>query len=452
MNILIKSGKIINAENTRKADVLVLDNKIVQIAEDILATENMQVIDATGKYVIPGAIDPHVHMQLPTPAGPSSDDFLSGSIAALYGGTTTLLDFVTPAKGQSLITALENRKAEAERSLTDYSFHVSPVEWKKSIGQDLKDCIKNGITSFKVYLAYKNTVGLSYEDFYQVLKVVGKAGGLVTIHCEDGDKVEELRNKFAEEGKISPEYHAKSRPAEFEALAVKNAIELAKKADCPIYIVHVSSKLSLKHIEEAQQNGQTVYAETCPHYLLLDDSKYIGDFSSTVPYVISPPLRKKPDQDALWKAISNGTIYTVGTDHCPFNFEQKSVGISDFRKIPNGAGGVEHRLALLYTYGVLKSKITLNKWVEITSTQVAKIFGLKSKGKIEVGKDADIVIWNPEPENIITNKNHHQNCNLEIFAGFKTKGLTETVIRNGKIVIENGKLVISTEQGKFVRR
>lgn len=452
MYILIKNGNIINAEKTSKADILILDNKIVRIAKNISVTESTQIIDATQKYVIPGGIDPHVHMQLPTPAGPSSDDFLSGSIAALYGGTTTLLDFVTPSKGQSLTTALKNRKVEAEGTLTDYSFHVSPVEWKNTTGQELKDCIKNGITSFKVYLAYKDTVGLNYEDFYQVLKFVGKAGGLVTIHCEDGDKVEKLRNKFAEDGKISPEFHAKSRPAEFEALAVENAIELAKKAGCPIYIVHVSSELSLKHIEEAQRNGQIVYAETCPHYLLLDDSRYIGNFSETVPYVISPPLRTKTDQNALWKAISKGTIFTVGTDHCPFNLKQKSIGVSDFRKIPNGAGGVEHRLSLLYTYGVLQNKITLNKWVDLCSRQAANIFGLKSKGEIAIGKDADIVIWNPEFENTISVKNHHQNCDLEIFEGFKTKGFAETVIKDGNVVVEDGKMNNNVSKGNLIYR
>jgi dihydropyrimidinase len=452
MKILIKNGTIVTSTQSEITDVYIEDGKIVKIGSGLSCPENSTIIDAQNKLVIPGGIDPHVHMQLPTPAGPSSDDFKTGSIAALYGGTTTLLDFVTPSKGQSLNTALELRIAEATGALTDYSFHVSPVEWRDSTCQEIKDCLKHGITSFKVYLAYKNSVGLNYEDFYQVLQVVGKAGGLVTIHCEDGDKVDELRNKFAEDGKTSPEFHAKSRPAEFEALAVKNAIELAKKADCPIYIVHVSSELSLKYIAEAQQNGQTVYAETCPHYLLLDDSKYVGDFNQTAAYVISPPLRKKEDQEALWKAITDGTVKTIGTDHCPFNLKQKAAGINDFRKIPNGAGGVEHRLALLYTYGVLKNRISLNQWVDLCATQPAKIFGLSHKGNIAVGHDADIVIWNPDFENTISVKNHHQNCDLDIFEGFKTKGLAETVIKNGEIVIENGKLVSPQEVGRFLER
>lgn len=452
MDILIKNGTIITSSDTYKSDILIVENKISQIAKDIQSTKSCKTIDAEGKYIIPGGIDPHVHMELPTPAGPSADDFYSGSIAALFGGTTTLLDFVTPTKTQSLVLALNERKKEAEKSICDYSFHVSPISWTINTEQEIKDCIKNGITSFKVYLAYKNTVGLDYDNLYKVMKVVGNAGGLVTIHCEDGDKVDELRDKYASDNKLSPLYHAKSRPAELEALAVQKSIELAAKANCAIYIVHVSSRLSLEHISKAQQSGQKVYSETCPHYLLLDESRYEGDFAKTAAFVISPPLRKIEDCNALWEALKNGTIQTVGTDHCPFNFEQKAAGENDFRKIPNGAGGVEHRLSLLFSYGVLQKKIGLNKWVDLCSASPAKIFGLyPTKGEIQVGADADIVIWNPEQKNTISVKNHHQNCNLEIFEGIETTGIAETVIRNGVIKVDNRKLV-NEEFGKFIAR
>lgn len=452
MDILIKNGTIITSSNTFKSDVLIVGNKISQIAKHLQSTENCRIIDADGKYIIPGGIDPHVHMELPTPAGPSADDFYSGSIAALFGGTTTLLDFVTPTKTQSLVLALNERKKEAEKSICDYSFHVSPISWTSNTEDEIKDCIKKGITSFKVYLAYKNTVGLDYDNLYNVMKVVGSLGGLVTIHCEDGDKVDELRDKYANENKTSPLHHAKSRPPELEALAVQKSIELASKANCAIYIVHVSSRLSLEHISKAQKSGQKVYAETCPHYLLLDESRYEGDFAKTAAFVISPPLRKIEDCNALWEALKNGTIQTVGTDHCPFNYEQKSAGINDFRKIPNGAGGTEHRLSLLFSYGVNKNKISLNKWVDLCSTSPAKTFGLyPAKGEIQVGADADIVIWNPEPKNTISVKSHHQNCNLEIFEGFETTGIAETVISNGIIKVENGNLV-NEEIGKFIAR
>jgi len=452
MKILIKNGTIITSAQSEIADVYIENGKILRIGSSLSCPENTNIIDAKNKFVIPGGIDPHVHMQLPTPARPSSDDFLSGSIAALYGGTTTLLDFVTPHKGQSLTDALELRKQEASIALTDYSFHVSPIECRDTTEDEIKECIAQGITSFKVYLAYKNTVGLSNQDLFKVLKAVSKAGGQVTVHCEMGDEIDLMRNKFISENKTSPEFHALSRPAIFESDAVKNVIDMAKLVQCPVYIVHVSSHLSLKHIAEAQKNGQVVFAETCPHYLLLDDSKYTGDFNQTAAYVISPPLRKKEDQEALWKAISDGTVKTIGTDHCPFYLEQKAAGINDFRKIPNGAGGVEHRLALLYTYGVLKNRISLNKWVDLCSTQPAKIFGLSYKGSIDIGFDADIIIWNPDFENTISVKNHHQNCDLDIFEDFKTKGLAETVIKNGKIVIENGELVIQIDSGGFIRR
>lgn len=452
MNILIQNGTIITAEITLLADILTKDGKIAAIGTNLIIPENTKIINAAGKYVIPGGIDPHVHMQLPTPAGPSSDDFLSGSIAALYGGTTTLLDFVTPSRGQSLTEALEIRKQEASKSLTDYSFHVSPVEWRNTTENEIIECFKSGISSFKVYLAYKNAIGLSDEDFAQVLKTVGKAGGLVTVHCEMGDDIDVLRNNFVAENKTSPEYHALSRPAIYEAEAVKKTIEMANAASCPVYIVHVSSELSLKLIIEAQKKGQKVFAETCPHYLLLDDSKYHGSFDETAAYVISPPLRKKQDQQALWDSISDGTVLTVGTDHCPFNFAQKAAGINDFRKIPNGAGGVENRLALLFTYGVLTNKISLNQWVNLCSTQAAKIFGINTKGNIAIGYDADIVIWNPDYENTISVKSHHQKCDLEIFEGVKTLGVAETVIRNGKIVIKNGKMLATLEVGKFLKR
>ncbi|HOZ30211.1 MAG TPA: dihydropyrimidinase [Bacteroidales bacterium] len=452
MEILIKNGTIINSETSSIEDILVIDDKIVKIGKDIRVNKNCKIIDATGKYVIPGGIDPHVHMQLPTPAGPSSDDFFTGSCAALFGGTTTIIDFVTPARGHSITDALKKRRKEAEKSLTNYSLHVSPVEWRGTTEAEIKNCLKLGFNSFKVYLAYKNTVGLKDDEFELVLNTVVEHGGLVTIHCEDGDKVDELRNKFASEDNVSPLFHAKSRPAEFEALAVKKSIDLAAKYNCPIYIVHVSSVLSLEYIHQAQQTGQKVYAETCPHYLLLDDSKYLGEFNKTVPFVLSPPLRKKTDQEALWQAITTGTLQTVGTDHCPFNLEQKAVGINDFRRIPNGAGGIEHRLALLYTYGVLKHRISLNQWVDVCSTQPAKIFGLSHKGKIAVGFDADIVIWDPDFENTISVKNHHQRCDLEIFEGFKTKGLAETVIRNGRIVVDNGEMYTDTSNGNLLCR
>ncbi len=453
MNILIKNGAIVTSKKSFNSDIYISNGKIVQIKELLNILEPIdKTIDAKGFYIFPGGIDPHVHMHLPTPAGYSSDDFKSGSKAALFGGTTTLIDFVTPQKGQTLIDALNQRKTEAENSICDYSFHVSPVEWTKNTEQEITDCIKAGITSFKVYMAYKDSIGLNDDDIFKVMQVVGKAGGIVTLHCELGDNIDELRNALAEKGKLSPEFHPVSRPDYTESEAVKKAIELAKKAACTIYIVHTSAGKSVKYIEEAQKAGQQVYSETCPQYLILDDTKYIGDFEDTSKLVMSPPLRKREDQNILWESINKGIVKTIGTDHCPFTLEQKKNGIDDFRKIPNGAGGVEHRITLLYTYGVLQNRITLNQFIDITSTQAAKIFGLHpQKGEIAVGSDADLVIWNPEKENTISVENHHQNCDLEIYEGIKTKGTTEFVILNGEIVIEKGELV-SDRKGQFLKR
>ena len=453
MNILIQYATIVTSKQSFNADIFISNGKIAQIGSALEILEPIdRVIDASSHFVFPGGIDPHVHMHLPTPAGFSADDFATGSKAALMGGTTTLLDFVTPQKGESLIDALIDRKTEANQSLCDYSFHVSPVEWTKTTEQEIKDCIEAGITSFKVYMAYKDSIGLNDDDIFRVMHTVGKAGGIVMLHCESGDKVEELRNKLTEENKLSPEYHPVSRPIETEAEAVQMAIEMAKITKCPIYIVHTSAGQSIEYIEKAQKEKQKVFSETCPQYLLLDDSKYTGNFKDTAKYVLSPPLRKKEDQNMLWDAIRNGIIKIIGTDHCPFNFEQKQAGIIDFRKIPNGAGGVEHRMKLLYTYGVLRNRISYHQFVDITSTQPAKIFGLyPQKGEIAVGSDADLIIWNPKKENTITAKNHHQNCDLEIYEDFKTIGEPEIIIANGEIKVKSGDLV-SESKGKFLKR
>ncbi len=453
MKILITNGTIVNADKSLIADILTIDDKILKIASNIPVSDEYKIIDALDKYVFPGGIDPHVHMQLPTPVGPSSDSFYTGSKAAVFGGTTTLIDFVTPTRGQPLTDALQKRIAEAKDSITNYSFHVSPVEWQNSTKAEIQECFTKGYPSFKVYLAYKTSVGLNDYEFEQVLQTVGKLGGLVTIHCELGNEIEELRNKLISENKTSVEFHPVSRPAEMEAQAVEKAIKLAAKHNCPIYIVHVSSELSLNLIKIAQDKGQTVYAETCPHYLLLDDSTYSGSFDKTASFVLSPPLRKKSDQDALWSAINQNTIQTIGTDHCPFNFSQKKIGQNDFTKIPNGAGGVEHRIELLFTFGVLTNKISINKLVDITSTQAAKAFGLfPKKGIIAQGTDADIVVWNPKTERTISSKTHHQNCDCNIFEGFKIKGQAETIIIGGEIIVEDTKLSNHISKGKLVTR
>jgi dihydropyrimidinase len=317
---------------------------------------------------------------------------------------------------------------------------------------EIEECVKSGFRSFKVYMAYKDSIGLNDDVLLKVMQVIGKVGGVLLVHCEMGDEIDELRDQLFKENKTSPFYHPLSRPAILEAQAVKKAIELAAKTNCALYIVHVSSEKSLSHIHEAQAKGQKVYAETCPQYLLLDDSKYNGSFKETAAYVMSPPLRKRQDKEALWKALQDGNFQTIGTDHCPFNLEQKRNGEEDFRKIPNGAGGVEHRMALLYTYGVFEGRISLNQLVELTSTNAAKIFGLyPQKGIIAEGSDADIVIWNPGTEEVISAKTHHQNNDQSIYEGIKARGSVDMIIRDGRVILENNKLCKHLSQGQLLK-
>ncbi len=454
MKLLIKNGQIINADSGLKADILCENGIIQAIAPRISDSKADSIIDAAGLYVLPGGIDPHVHMHLPTPAGFSADDFYSGSKAALMGGTTTLIDFVTPTKEQSLPEALQARKEEARDSLIDYSFHISPVQWTPTTGKEIQICIEDeGITSFKIYMAYKKTIGLEDALIRKVLKSVGRYGGLVTAHCELGDEIEKRREDFIKNGKTGVEYHPLSRPAHLEAGAVARLLQMAKNENCPVYIVHVSTQQSLPFIEKAQKQGQAVFAETCPQYLLLDDTKYQGAFTGAAPYVMSPPLRKKEDNEGLWKALANSGIQTTGTDHCPFTIAQKRNGETDFTQIPNGAGGVEHRLALLYTYGVLKQKISLHKWVAVSSTNAAKLFGLyPEKGVIKEGSDADLVLWNPHSESVISSKTHHSRADNNIFEGFSIKGNPEYVIAKGVILLEKGILQKTSRRGNFLKR
>lgn len=452
MTILIKNGNIVTSAQTLRADILVRNGKIVRIDSSIQENAD-SVIDATGKFVLPGGVDPHVHLYLPTPAGYSSDNFKSGSIAALYGGTTTLIDFVTPSKGQSIFDALNIRIDEAKDCLIDYTFHVSPVDWHENSEKEILQCIEHGFPSFKIYMAYKETIGLNDDTIYHVMRVAGQNGGMVTAHCELGDEVSAFRDFYVNQKLTSPLYHLLSRPSKLEASAVKRAITLADQANCPLYIVHVSAGESVKHIQLAQRSGQPIYAETCPQYLLLDESNYNGDFNETAKFVISPPLRTQNDIAALWDGINNQVIQTLGTDHCPFSLEQKAVGKDDFRKIPNGAGGIEHRLALLYTYGVLQNRFTINKLVDLYATQPAKIFGLyPQKGELAVGSDADIVIWNPNTESVISAKTHHSKADLNIFEGTKVNGMADYVLSNGNIVIENKNLSNNIHSGKLLRR
>ncbi|MCX6230041.1 MAG: dihydropyrimidinase [Bacteroidetes bacterium] len=452
--LLIQNAKIINATGIIEADILIEGSKIIRIEKHLYSDDlSVKTIDAKGKYVIPGGLDPHVHLDLPTPAGNSSDDFYTGSRAALAGGTTSIIDFVTPSKGESLIKALHDRKAVASASCIDYALHMGITWWDASLAREIEYCIKHeGITSFKTYLAYKGSIGISYDELFEVMKVVAKYNGLVTVHCEDGDKVLARQIELIKEAKTSPRYHAVSRPADFEAEAVEKVLKMALETNCKVYLVHISSALSIEIIKKYR--NVTVFVETCPHYLLLNEDVYQSDDFSIAKFVMSPPLRGKKDNEILWQQLTENFIDTVATDHCPFNLKgQKDAGKNNFVRIPNGAGSIEYRNSLLFTYGVLTGKISLQQWVALTSFNAAEIFGLsQSKGSIEIGKDADIVIWNPEKEQEISISNQYQRCDSNIYEGFKLKGMAETVICKGNIVFDNNKLMTDTINGEFMFR
>lgn len=442
--ILITNGLIHTSDKIFKGDILTQNGRIVQVAEKIHADSfDALMIDASGKMIFPGGIDPHVHMELPSPAGNSTDDFYSGSKAALAGGTTTMIDFVTPARGESLISAFKERKKLAQKSLINYTFHVSPTWWGKDSAKEMEILVKEfGVNSFKCYLAYQNTIGINDEVLMEVMKIVRNLDSIVTLHCEMDEIIQKNVARFVSEGRTAPKFHPLSRPPEAEILAVEKAIKIAAKTGCKIYIVHVSTAGALELIKKAQKSGMEVYAETCPQYLLMDDRVYDQPFEKSAPFVMSPPLRKKEDQEALWEGIAVGTIQAVGTDHCPFNLKgQKDKGIDNFTLIPNGAGGVEHRLGLLYTYGVLANRISAEQFIKVTSENPASIFKLNNKGSIRVGYDADLVIWNPDKETVISAKTQFQNCDVNIYEGLKIKGVCEMVISNGMIVFKDHQVI-----------
>ncbi len=453
--ICVINSIVVNSNKIQSANVFIENGKISKIGNSIdLKEEDVIIIDAKNKYLLPGGIDPHVHLNLKTKAGYSCDDFYSGTKAALAGGTTTIIDFVTPdTREESLIQALKKRKEEAENAICNYAFHMSPLSWNESVASELEKCVKEeGISSFKTYMAYKAAIGLDTDIITQIMHKIASLDGIMLVHAELGEVVEDLQNQLLNEGKTTPKYHAESRPANVEEEAVKNIIEASMQTGCAVYIVHVSSGRTIELIQEAQKKGVPIFAETCPQYLLFDKSELDKPFYEAAPFVFSPALHEKHHKNQLWKGIENNIINTIGTDHCPFNlYGQKDLGINDFTQIPNGTGGVEHRLELLYTFGVLQNRISLQQMVDISSTQPAKIFGLQNKGIIKIGYDADLVIWNPETTKTISVENHMQNCDNNIYSGIEVKGKAETVILNGEIVYSsnNG---YTNSKGKYIYR
>lgn len=454
MKILIKNGNIVTAVDNYIADVLVEDGKIEAIGRK-LEMEVDKVIDVTNKLVIPGGIDPHTHMELPFGGTSSSDDFKTGTIAAAHGGTTTIIDFAVQYHGESLIEAIDNwhRKAEGKTAI-DYSFHLIATDLPDTRMSEMRQLINEGVTSFKLFMAYPGVFLVDDATIYRAMKVAGQSGGLICMHAENGLVINEIIKEALAEGKTAPKYHALTRPTKAEAEGVHRAIAIAELADSPVYIVHLSSSDALEEVREARDIGLPAYAETCPQYLFLDYSYYEREDFEGAKWVMTPPLREKWNQDKLWTGLAGNDLQVISTDHCPFCFkEQKELGRDDFTKIPNGGPGVENRMSLIYNGGVVGGRISVNRFVELTSTAAAKLFGLfPRKGTIAVGSDADIVIFDPNQEMTISSATHHMNVDYSAYEGMKVMGVTNTVLSRGRVVIEDGEYKGNPGDGEFLRR
>ncbi len=454
MRTVIRNGRIVTAVDDYDADILIEGGKVAMIAKSIDAGAD-RVIDARGRLVIPGGIDPHTHMELPFGGTFASDTFETGTRAAAHGGTTTIIDFAVQSKGQSLNQALDGwfKKAEGKTSI-DYGFHLICTDLPDERLPEMKALIGQGVTSFKLFMAYPGVFLVDDATIYKAMLTTGDAGGLICMHAENGVVIDAIVKRALAEGKTAPKYHALTRPTKAEAEGVHRAIALAEIAQTPVYIVHLSCDDSLQEVTRARDNGTPAYAETCPQYLFLDSSVYEQPGFEGAKYVMTPPIREKWNQEKLWRGLQFNDLQVVSTDHCPFCFkEQKELGINDFSKIPNGGPGVEHRMSLVYNGGVVSGKISLNRFVEIVSTAAAKIFGLfPRKGTIAVGSDADIVIFDPDEEMTISVKTHHMNVDYSAYEGMKVRGVTKTVLSRGDLVIEEGKYVGKPGHGEFLKR
>lgn len=452
MSILLKGGTVVSANGSRQADILIEGEKIARIGSRLDAKE-AQVIDVTGKLLFPGFIDTHTHFDLDNGVFMTADNFETGTMAAVAGGTTTVLDFATQNKGETLEEALENwHKKADEESSCDYGFHMAITDWNASVKEEIPVMTKEGVTSYKLYMAY-DSLRVSDSEIYQVLKAVAAENGIVGMHCENGDLVNEGIAAEKAAGHFKPSAHPASRPDTVEAEAIYRYMAIAKMAGAPVNIVHLSTERGLELIKAARKEGQKVYIETCPQYLLLNDETYsLPDFEGGK-YVMSPPLRKPSDQEALWRALREDTADTIGTDHCSFRFQgQKDYGKDDFSKIPNGAPGVEHRPALIYHFGVREGKITKEQMCRLLAENPAKLFGMyPQKGVLLEGSHADIVVWNPEQEWVIEAKTQVQNVDYTPYEGIRVAGRPEMVFLRGEKVAENGE-VLKKNCGTYVHR
>src|SRR6266478_6163809 len=452
---LIRNGTVVTAERSFAADILVEGETIRDIAPSLPAQNADRVIDAAGMLLMPGGIDVHTHLDMPFGGTTSSDDFETGTKAAAFGGTTTLIDFAIQPKGTRMRDALDTwwKKAENRASI-DYGLHMVVTDLGEAGLEDMDDLVREGVASFKLFMAYPGVLMVDDATIFQALGRTAKNGALVCLHAENGGVIDVIVRRALAEGKTAPIYHALTRPVTAEAEAVHRAVAMAEIAGAPVYIVHLSSEDALNKVREARDRGLPAFAETCPQYLLLSIEELERPNFEGAKYVFTPPLRPKEHLPKLWDGLKHDHLQVVSTDHCPFCFEdQKILGKDDFTKIPNGGPGIENRLQLIHHHGVNAGKISLNRFVEITSTAPARIFGMyPKKGAIAAGSDADLVIWDPGALYTISAQTHHMRVDYSMFEGFEVKGNVRTVMSRGEVIVDGGQWLGKAGRGQYLKR
>ncbi len=451
MTTVIRNGTIVTHDLTWKGDVRIEGGRITEIGEGLKGDTEL---DATGCYVMPGGIDPHTHLEMPFMGTYSADDFDSGTRAALAGGTTMVIDFVLPSPGQAPLDALQMWHNKSTRAHCDYTYHMAVTWWGEEVFGQMPEVVKRGITSFKHFLAYKGALMVNDEELFASFRRVREIGGVVMVHAENGDVVAELQRKLMEEGNTGPEGHAYSRPPQVEGEATNRAIMIADMAGVPLYVVHTSCEEAHEAIRRARQQGKRVWGEPLIQHLTLDESEYFHpDWDHAARRVMSPPFRNAKHQESLWAGLQAGSLSVVATDHCAFTTEQKRYGVGDFTKIPNGTGGLEDRMPILWTQGVGTGRLTPNEFVAVTSTNAAKIFGLyPRKGAVAVGADADLVVWDPEKTKTISAASQQSAIDYNVFEGKEVKGLPRFTLSRGKVMVHDGEVRGEQGHGQFIGR
>jgi len=457
MGTLIKNGTVVSAENSQRLDVLVEGETIREVAADI-SPEGHTVVDATGLLVMPGGIDVHTHLDMPFGGTTSADDYTTGTQAAAVGGTTTVIDFALQNQSSTLQDALTTwlRKSDG-KSCVDFSLHMAVTNLHGENGsetlREMEEMVDCGITSFKLFMAYPNVLMINDTLMFQVMQKASALNALCCIHAENGSAIDIVVSQMIAEGKTEPHYHALSRSAKAEAEATHRSIALADMAGCAVYIVHLSNEAALAELKFMQARGARALAETCTQYLVLSiEDQMPGKSWDEAKFVFTPPLREKKNQDPLWAALADGTLSVLSTDHCPFTMAQKALGKGDFRKIPNGGPGIENRLQILWHFGVNAGRITPEKFVELTSTAPARIFGMSQKGVLAAGKDADILLWDPNADYTISAATQCMATDYSMFEGWKVKGNARHVYSRGQQVVDDGRFIGNVGHGKFVKR